>query len=46
MGGLCVCVCVCVCVHAHTRTHTLSHVQLFETSWTIAGQAALPMEFP
>ena len=46
MGGLCVCVCVCVRVHARARTHTLSHVQLFETSWTVADQDALPMEFP
>ena len=33
---LCVCVCVCVCV---------SHVPLFVTSWTVANQAPLSMEF-
>ena len=32
------CMYVCVCV--------LSYVQLFATSWTVACQALLPMEFP
>ena len=35
---VCVFVCVCACA--------LSHIQLFETSWTVAGHAALSMEFP
>ena len=35
---LCVCVCVCVCV-------CLSCVQLFATSYTVALQAPLSMEF-
>ena len=39
---VCVCVCVCVCVH----TQSLSHVQLFLTSWTVACQAPLTMGFP
>ena len=34
-----VCVCVCVCAQS------LSHVWLFATSWTIAHQAPLSMEF-
>ena len=33
-----VCVCVCVCV-------SLSHVQLFATSWTVARQAPLSLGF-
>ena len=33
--------CVCVCVY-----QSLSHVQLFETPWTVACQAPLSMEFP
>ena len=32
---VCVCVCACVCVH------TLSHIHLFATPWTIAHQAPL-----
>ena len=32
---------MCVCVH----THLLNHVQLFVTSWTVAHQASLSMEF-
>ena len=32
-----VCVCVCVCV--------LSHIQLFATRWTVAGQAPLSVKF-
>ena len=38
---LCVCVCVCLCA----RVRALSHVQLFATSWTVAYQAPLSMEF-
>ena len=38
---MCVCVCVCVCVHMCV----LSHVQLFATPWTVAGQAPPSMEF-
>ena len=34
-----ICVCVCVCVYASS----LSHVQLFVTSWTVAHQALLSM---
>ena len=42
-----VCVCVCVCVYTHAQAHiveagtrpvnvcVLSHVQLFETLWTV-----------
>ena len=45
--------CVCACVHVHvcvhvcvcTRVHGISHVWLFATSWTIACQASLSMEF-
>ena len=33
---MCVCVCVCVCV---------SHVRLFVTPWTVAGQAPLSVGF-
>ena len=36
----CVCVCVCVCVY-----QLLSRVLLFVTSWTVARQAPLPIEF-
>ena len=36
----CVCVCVCVCVIC-----LLGHVWLFLTSWTVAYQAPLSMEF-
>ena len=36
---LSVCVCVCVCVQS------FSHVPLFATSWTIAHQTPLSMEF-
>ena len=35
--------CTCVCVHMYA--HTLSHVQLFVTLWTVACQAPLSMEF-
>ena len=35
---VCVCVCVCVC-------ESLSRAQVFVTSWTVACQAALFMEF-
>ena len=31
-------VCVCVCARARARAHMLSHVQLFETPWTVAHQ--------
>ena len=41
VDALCVCVCVCVCV----CMHTLSHVLLFVTPWTVAQQAPLSMEF-
>ena len=37
--SLCVCVCVCLC------DQLLSSVWLFETSWTVACQAPLSMEF-
>ena len=33
-AGVRVCVCVCVCA----RVHMLSHVQLFETPWTVTHQ--------
>ena len=36
-------VCVCVCVRA--RVCVLSYVQLFQTSWTMAHQAALSKGF-
>ena len=39
--GVCVCVCVCVCACACA----LSHVWLFATLWTEAGQAPLSMGF-
>ena len=39
---MCVCVCVCVCVCGQL----LSHVWLSVTSWTVACQALLSMEFP
>ena len=44
---MCVCVCVCVCVHARIGTHSASigHVQFLKTSWTVAHQAPLSMEF-
>ena len=35
---VCVCVCVCVCA-------VLSHVWLFATPWTVAGQPHLSMKF-
>ena len=35
---MCVCVHVCMCV--------LSHVQLFVTPWTVAGQTPLSVNFP
>ena len=38
---LCVCVCVCVCAH----TQSVSCVQLFVTTWTVARQPPLSMEF-
>ena len=41
-GYYILCVCVCVCTHMHT----LSHVQLFATPWTVAHQAPLSMGFP
>ena len=37
LEGQSVCVCVCVCV--------LSHVRLFATTWTVARQAPLSVEF-
>ena len=40
---MCVCVCVCVCVYVHAQM--LSHIQLFETPWTVAYQAPLSREF-
>jgi len=36
---VCVIVCVCACVHS------VSHVQLFATPWTVAHQAPLSMKF-
>ena len=52
---MCVCVCVCVCTHAQAHiveagtrpvnVCVLSHVQLFETLWTVAHQAPLSMGF-
>ena len=39
-GWGCVCVCVCVCV-----CQLLSPVQLFVTSWTVAHQSPLSIEF-
>ena len=36
---------VCVCVCAHTRTHMHSFMSDFVTSWTVAHQAPLLMEF-
>ena len=38
----CVCVCVCVCMCVCCR---FSHVRLFATPWTAAGQVPLSMEF-
>ena len=45
---VCVCVCVCVhiCIHVPVCAHTLSHVQLFVTPWTVARQASLSVNFP
>ena len=43
--GLCVCVCVCVCAHVCAHAHTLRHVWLFSTPWTVACWAPLSMEF-
>ena len=40
---MCVCVCVCVCVC--TCCAVLSHVQLFATPCTVAGEAPLSLEF-
>ena len=37
------CVYVCVCVYVHAQM--LSHIQLFETPWTVAYQAPLSREF-
>ena len=39
---VCVCVCVCVC---YSESELLSRVQLFPTSWTVAWQGPLSMEF-
>ena len=36
---------LCVCAHAWAHAVSLSHVQLFETPWTIARQAPLSMGF-
>ena len=36
---------VCLCVYTHTRAHSVSHVQLFGTLWTVAHQAPMSMEF-
>ena len=35
---MCVCVCVCVC-------YTLNHIRLLVTSWTVACQVPLSMDF-
>ena len=47
--SVCVCLCVCVrvsvCVSVCMSVCVLSHVQLFATSWTVAHQAPLHMEF-
>ena len=42
---VCVCVCVCVRARVHACMHTLSHVLLFVTTWTVAHQAPLSMGF-
>ena len=42
---VCVCVCVCVCAHVCAHAHTLRHVWLFSTPWTVACWAPLSMEF-
>ena len=42
----CVCVCVCVCVCACAHSQWITHVQLFETPWTVVHQASLSMGFP
>ena len=39
------CTCVCVCVYACVCAHSLSHVWLFVTPWTLAHQASLPVGF-
>ena len=46
-GYACVCVCVCVCVYVCVCVccAMLSCVRLFGTTWTIACQAPLSMEF-
>ena len=36
---------MCVCVCAHTRTHMHSFMSDFVTSWTVAHQSPLLMEF-
>ena len=38
-------VCVCVCAHVRVRLLVALSVQLFVTSWTVAHQAPLSMEF-
>ena len=37
-----ICVCVCVCVYVFALSH-FSHIQLFETPWTVAHQDHLSM---
>ena len=41
----CVCVCVCARVRVRACVHSLSHVQLFVTLWTVASQAPLSLGF-
>ena len=41
----CVCVCVCARVRVRACVHSLSHVQLFVTLWTVASQAPLSVGF-
>ena len=38
-------VCVCVCAHVCVCAQSLSHAQLYATSWTVACQAPLSTEF-
>ena len=42
---VCACVCVRVCVRMRTRACVLNHAWVFATSWTVARQAPLSIEF-
>ena len=43
---MCIYICVYyICIYIYTHVHVLSHVQLFETPWTVARQAPLSMGF-